>query len=233
MTTDLDLGLHWHDEGGADRWDTVYFDGEDLPGIAEVDVVAARKIDSRSPPGGNGARLVDKGYQPGKVTIRLRIWEREQLAAWTRLAPSLHYREERVPATQAAKSRPGTKEQAAVVASGDKDRRKAAAAARARARDGLRRERRAITISHPATDLNGIHLVYVERIETKHPARGVLAVTLHCLESQQETMTANVTRAPGPSNTVFGSAGTTAAAAAANRTAFDTPPSAGDVGPAP
>jgi hypothetical protein len=219
-----DIGLSPADN--PERWDTVFFDGSPLPGIAKVNVDAARKMDSRSAPGANGARLLDKGQEPAKVTIVVRMWLEEHFAEWARVMPSLHYREERVrptaaqieAATTAARDAAraaadaaalrgigalGTANEAAATATALRLSRAAAALRAAgprsvRPKDGIRRERRASTIEHPQCAFHGISLVYVERISSPHPERGILEVTLTCLEAQQQqaVMSPNVTRAP-------------------------------------
>lgn len=89
---DLDISLFWDDS--PDLWDTVLLGGDPLPGIARVTATHGRKLDSKSAPGSNGARIIDKGFQPAKVDITLKLWTKEQLETWFRLAPTLTYRRE-------------------------------------------------------------------------------------------------------------------------------------------
>lgn len=89
---DLDISLFWDDS--PDLWDTLYLGGSPLPGLASVSATHGRKLDSKSAPGTNGARIIDKGYQPAKVDITIKLWTKEQLETWFRLAPTLTYRRE-------------------------------------------------------------------------------------------------------------------------------------------
>jgi hypothetical protein len=189
---------HWDTD--PTPWDTCYLDGAALPGIATVEVSAGRKIDDRSASGRNGSSLVDKGQKAANVTINLQLWTEEHLTAWGRVQPSLSYRQERLPA-----ARPGTKTTKATPAAD---------------RNGLRRERRAVAISHTVATLNDIRLVYVSEIRTNHPKGGVLNVTITCLETHQEKLTTSVTRTLTASSGRFGRTGV----------AFR-PPSEGDTGP--
>lgn len=89
---DLEFSVFWDDD--PELWDTVYLAGLALPGVASVTGGHGRKLDVKSAPGRNGARIVDKGYEPAKVEIALRMWTKEQLLAWYRVAPTLTFRRE-------------------------------------------------------------------------------------------------------------------------------------------
>ena len=69
----------WEDSPA--QWDTVVLQGVNLPGIATVDGMLGRKLDVLSPPGSDGATIRDKGYEPAKIVITLRLWAREQFDA--------------------------------------------------------------------------------------------------------------------------------------------------------
>lgn len=90
--TDMAISLFWDDS--PDLWDTVFLDGAALPGIARVSASHGRKLDVKSAPGMNGARIVDKGYEPAKVEITLKLWTDEQFQRWLVLAPTLTFRRE-------------------------------------------------------------------------------------------------------------------------------------------
>jgi hypothetical protein len=206
---DLDISLFWEDS--PDLWDSLYLGESPLPGIARVNATHGRKLDSKSAPGSNGARIVDKGYQPAKVEIVLRMWRREQLEAWQRLAPTLTYRRE--PPRSASRSGTQTKEQleqarrvelvrasveainvTELAASGataedlarkqtawDAQRQAPTRSARARSL-----ERHDFAISHPALDTLQIHRVYIEEVSTPNPTGtpGVYEVKIKALESK-------------------------------------------------
>lgn len=75
------------DPDEAAAWDTVVINGRKLPGLAAVEGEIGRKIDARSPPGSDGARLIHRGYEPAKVKITLRLWTREHWRDWQAVYP--------------------------------------------------------------------------------------------------------------------------------------------------
>lgn len=173
-------------------WDKVLFDGVAMPGIAEVSVVAGRKIDGRGAPGRNGTRLVDKGAEPAKVTIRLKLWTVAQLQALRGQTPSLSYREER----------------AVVRRSAEEIRREAEAFAEAssalpsigfaQTRTVTRRSRAPVAISHPNCALLGVGFVYIEKIDLGAPKDGFLEVRIEALEWTPPARRACGTATPAP-----------------------------------
>lgn len=210
----------WTDDAGAtdadpankDRrtvWDKCVLGGVTLPGAAEVSVQQGRKIDDRGGPGRNGARLIDKGAEAGKVTIRLRVWTAGQLAELQRSLPSLNYREERT-------TRRLTFEERLRITQADPQY-AAAQTSTAASADGAagifgggavfaaegsvtrtRRSRAALDISHPMVVLAGITKVYVERIQYEPVRDGVLEVRFECLEYNSEVEQRSRTHAPRP-----------------------------------
>lgn len=190
-------------------WDKVLFDGAALPGIAEVEVQAGRKIDSRGAPGRNGSRLVDKGAEAAKVTVKLRVWTVAQLQALSGQFPSLSYREERVRVRREL-----TTEQAldasfsarAAEAGSSTDYRRFFSGSGAGVpvlptsitENRTRRSRAPVGVSHPACVLAGISFVYVERIRIGTPKNGELELTFECLEWTPPARRALGTAAPTP-----------------------------------
>jgi hypothetical protein len=85
----------WEDE--PDIWDEIIFDGFAMPGLAIVSASIGRKIDTKSASGSDGATLTDKGYEPGKVDIKLVLWTREQLEDYLRVRPRRRPNEPRRP----------------------------------------------------------------------------------------------------------------------------------------
>jgi hypothetical protein len=204
---DLDISLFWEDS--PDLWDSLYLGESPLPGIARVTATHGRKLDSKSAPGSNGARIVDKGYQPARVEIVLRMWRREQLEAWQRLAPTLTYRRE-PPRANTAPGSSKTADAAALaranavrdrvvefgvaaqagdseakgkleVIANEQERQTPPRSARARSL-----ERHDFAISHPALDTLQIHRVYIEEVSTPNPTStpGVYEVKIKALESK-------------------------------------------------
>lgn len=200
---DLDVSIFWDDS--PDLWDTVYLGGNALPGIARVTATHGRKLDTKSAPGTNGARVVDKGYQPAKVDITLRFWTKEQLETWFRVAPTLTYRRE-PPAPSRSQARAvaigealvttnvllvesiqgaaeGLTEQQIVARQQEQlaialpENRQST-----RARSLVRHD---FDIAHPALDTLQIHRVYIEEVSTPNPGgQGLYEVKIKAIESK-------------------------------------------------
>lgn len=80
----------WVDEGGSEKaWDFCWLGDDLLPGIVDVDAAKAREVDKQKGHSDDGAHLADKGYVPGTVSIRLRIWRREQWERWQVVRPNI------------------------------------------------------------------------------------------------------------------------------------------------
>ena len=86
-------------EDAPEQWDKVTLQGVQLPGIATVEHVLGRKQDVQSPPGSDGANIRDKGYEPARITITLRLWTRDDFNALdqSNLAAILQAGRQRVP----------------------------------------------------------------------------------------------------------------------------------------
>lgn len=242
----VDISIFWDDS--PDLWDTLYLGGSPLPGLASVSATHGRKLDAKSAPGTNGARIVDKGYQPAKVDITLKLWTKEQLETWMRLAPTLTYRREppRTSAsaaqTKAATERARqqamgealvaqnvlyqTSVQLAAAGATEQDivakQQAQLAIAQGRTGQGSRRarslERHDFDISHPALDTIQVRRVYIEEVSTPNPSGKGV---------YEVKIKAIESKAPSSSSTrsVGGSAGSTAGGSWASgiQTAFDAP----------
>lgn len=80
----------WGDD--PDAWGSLVLDETLVLGLAVVDVSIGRKIESKSPAGSDGATVRDKGYEPGRVTITLSLWEREHFVSFQGLLPRINPR---------------------------------------------------------------------------------------------------------------------------------------------
>jgi hypothetical protein len=86
------------DDDGAEwaqpsPWNVVKLDGSPLPGRAEVvGGAAARKVDVKTPAGGDGAGITDRGLEPARFKIRVSLWTAKHLEAWEQLVPRLNPR---------------------------------------------------------------------------------------------------------------------------------------------
>lgn len=210
MTTDMTFSLFWEDAPAL--WDTVLLGDEDLPGLARVTGSHGRKLDVKSPPGRNGATITDKGYQPAKVEITLKLWTKEQLETWFRIAPTLTYRRE-PPRRVAGASQKQGDARALELADGQRERMAQLAAGLTAPgqqkelqrkselferetqptenRSGRARslERHDFTISHPALDTIQVHRVYIEEVGVPTPTGepGVYEVKIKAVESKAST----------------------------------------------
>jgi hypothetical protein len=78
------------DEGGDEAaWDFCWLGDALLPGIASLEVTKTRSVDVKKSRGTDGATLSDDGYEPARVTVRLRMWTAEQWAAYQDLLPQI------------------------------------------------------------------------------------------------------------------------------------------------
>ncbi len=215
-TVDMNISLFWEDS--PDLWDTCRLGDNDLPGLARVTATHGRKLDAKSAPGSNGARIVDKGYQAAKVEIVLRMWKREQLDSWLAIAPTLTYRRE-APRAGTAPGSSKTADAAALArANAVRDRvvefgvaaqagdseakgklevianeqRAAQGASSPRSARARSLERHDFALSHPASDSLQIHRVYIEEVSTPNPTStpGVFEVKIKALESKAPRATA-------------------------------------------
>jgi len=75
----------WYDD--PDSWDTVVLGQYTLPGLAQVKVAKAQKVDVKNAEGQSGATITFKGYEPAKVDIVLRMWTRDQWNAFQTMLP--------------------------------------------------------------------------------------------------------------------------------------------------
>lgn len=77
-----DLYPYWAgSEDEARAWDTCKIDGILIENVT-VEVVKERDIDVKKSPGADGATFSDKGYEPAKVTIKVKITSRDEWNYW-------------------------------------------------------------------------------------------------------------------------------------------------------
>jgi hypothetical protein len=88
---DLELDLPWPRTSAdtARLWDTVTLDGEEWPGLAEVDAEITRRIQRRRARGRDGGRITDGGLDPTEVPIVFKAWKPEHFTALRALIPRL------------------------------------------------------------------------------------------------------------------------------------------------
>lgn len=68
----------WEDDYAS--WDVVALGGRAFPGLAKVTCSISRKLDVKKARGRDGARVTDGGYDPGKVSIEIRITNRDEFS---------------------------------------------------------------------------------------------------------------------------------------------------------
>ena len=61
-------------DSDAWQWDSCQLGDMILPGHVTVTGDVSRKLDVKSAPGSDGARITDKGYEPAKITIKCVMW---------------------------------------------------------------------------------------------------------------------------------------------------------------
>jgi len=83
---------YWDGPDG-EVWDRLTINGRWYAGTVSVDGQGvSQKLDVRSPPGADGARLVHKGYEPASVELTLRLWTEAHLEDFSALLPQIHPR---------------------------------------------------------------------------------------------------------------------------------------------
>lgn len=200
-------------EETPEAWDTLWLGGRAVPGIAKITGNASRKIDSRSPPNGDGARLRDRGYEPARIEVEIRVWTAEQLAALETLLEEIHPR--RVPpATQqrsssAARERdrlaalvgenPNAADQESVRTRLADAERRAEAERAAAAQPAPRGQRTPYDVVHPSLALLGVRRAYVTAASLPEVRGGELVTRISLLE-----WTATPTPAPRPATSSTG-----------------------------
>ncbi len=80
----------WDDAPGA--WETLSLGGVTLPGLAFVSGRVARKMDTRSRAGADGATVRDRGYEPAQIEIHVKVWTAEQLEQLEQILATIHPR---------------------------------------------------------------------------------------------------------------------------------------------
>lgn len=192
----------WDDAPGA--WETLSLGGVTLPGLASVSGRVARKMDTRSRAGADGATVRDRGYEPAQIEIHVKVWTAEQLEQLTNVLATIHPRNVTQPTTpnQSRAERDLEHEQrlqaSAGAAAGADDAFAGASAiatlearvATERARPRPRGTRTPLDIAHPATELLGIRRVYVTGIQLPELRSGEFVTTISALEWTEAPRTA-------------------------------------------
>lgn len=83
-------------------WDVIYMAGKRVPGLAEVKMKRASRVDKRGSNGSSGMAMTSLGYSPAEITIKIRLWTTQQLADLQSITiPSIqpHPGKSRVPKT--------------------------------------------------------------------------------------------------------------------------------------
>lgn len=169
---------HW--ENAPDLWDELRLGGVTLPGAARVRVALRRKIDSRSAPGQNGARLIDKGADVAKLFVALTCdaedWYNLSAVSWR----ATYRRERRRAYTSVTSDQDGNVrvETPPYVRPGD---------------------RAPVRIEHPKAAVYGIEWVYVASLTDDGPdAHGLMTVSLELHEYIPDAQRQGAVAAPRP-----------------------------------
>lgn len=200
-------------EETPEAWDTLYLGGRAVPGIASVTGRAGRKMDARSPPGGDGARVRDRGYEPAQIDVEVRVHTAAQLAELESLLEEIQPR--RVPPATRSRPQSAQRELDEVVAAtvdnpalleqqsvrtrlGDL-RRTTDAERAAAAQPPPRGERTPYDVVHPALALLGVRRAYVTAVTVPEIRAGEAVTRISLLE-----WTDVPTPAPRPSTATQG-----------------------------
>lgn len=179
---------HWDDD--PESWDRLVLAGRPLPGLARVTGRAGRKVDIRSPPGGDGARVRDRGYEPAQLEIELRVWSKAQLDELETALAQIHPRGANPPPRDRAQRELADAQRALAVNGslgndpGFQRRLRTLsrqAEAERRSNDPLS-HRTPVDIVHPALSLLGIRSVYVTGVSVPELRGGELVTTISVLE---------------------------------------------------
>lgn len=74
----------------AQEWNTIFLGEDVLPGSAQfTSVRKARGIDVQKSKGTDGATLKDEGFEPGRVSIEVTLWEPGHWDEWQRIRPKI------------------------------------------------------------------------------------------------------------------------------------------------
>lgn len=206
----------WDD--APDPWDVLVLGPHRVPGITKISGPVGRKIDVRSPPGGDGARVRDRGYEPARLEAEVRIWTAEQLSDLEALLAAIHPRRIAPGASASALAAAEQRLRDLQVALGldpnlgNQELFTAQLSAAQRRRDALQRSaaqqrtspRTPYDAAHPQLSLLGIRKVYVTNVTTPELERGVMTTRISMLEWTEVPRPA-----PRPSNTSRGLDGIT------------------------
>lgn len=67
-------------------WDTVFIDGQQLPGLCRVEGLPTLKIDQKKKGGADAITFTATGYLPGPISVEITIWTASQWEIFVRLA---------------------------------------------------------------------------------------------------------------------------------------------------
>lgn len=199
-------------ETTPDPWDTLVLGGHTLPGLTSVSGRAGRKMDVRPVPGGDGARVRDRGYEPAQLEARNRVWTDEQLEALQTILEALHPRRVNN-ATGATRGSARTQRELSesiqraalepTLLTEDKEFRDRHTVLQRRAEEQQRRaaagaaapSRTPVDAVHPSLSMLGIRSVYVTGVSVPVIERGEMVTTISLIE-----WTAVPAPAPRPAN---------------------------------
>lgn len=70
-------------------WDTIFFNGEQWPGVITAECRTTMKIDVKEPSGGDGSVLIERGYRSGTIVITVKLWTPSQWKLFQELLPKV------------------------------------------------------------------------------------------------------------------------------------------------
>lgn len=86
---------YWDVIGGEEiasaksAWDTFFYAGQPMPGIARVEGMKEAKFDEKNAPGTDGATLTHLGNNSAKVSVKLTLWTEDHFDGFAAFMPRL------------------------------------------------------------------------------------------------------------------------------------------------
>lgn len=154
-------GSEGADYDDTSPWSAVTIAGRRLPGTCTITGAATHRVDVQRASGVDGGTLIERGYDPSKFDIDVKIWTLSQWNIWLEIRPNLLRRSGKLDVRDAKAKKTAANS--------------AAIAATALA---------ATPISNPLLDVEGIGACLVESIQFPRPGPefGSWIITIKCME---------------------------------------------------
>jgi hypothetical protein len=144
----------------SNPWDTVTLGGKQLPGLCEVRGLPRLQLDRQKVNGQDGATLIERGYLPGPIEIKVTIWTPEQWEVMQDVISAIWRKPGKIATTQKKVSQSQIKKEAKVA------------------------EQAALDIDYPGAAMLRIKSVVVDGLSMPEPGSGeqVRVISIKCVE---------------------------------------------------